>query len=110
MAGSQSPLVPLAHHTAALISHSRAIKITIGQPGAWENYASDEPVLGRDRANGTRIWEHGGIVTKTVSRTVFMSRRVSDDVLGVLGDPNDAQVLPGSGAKMKLRQNALTLR
>ena len=39
-----------------------------------------------------------------------MSKRASDDVLGVHRDPNNAQALPGSGAKMELRQNALTLR
>jgi hypothetical protein len=49
------------------------------------------------------------IATKTVSRTMIMSMRASDDVLGVHRDPSDTQALPGSGAKMDLGQNALTL-
>ena len=50
-----------------------------------------------------------GIVEKTVSRTMLMLRRASDNALGILEDPNDTQVLPGSDAKMESRENALTL-
>ena len=57
--------------------------------------------------------EHGstaGMGANAVSRMMCMPKRASDNVLDILGDLNDAQALPGSSTKMKLRQNALILR